>query len=108
MQNNAFTPFGPTYLVGLDPVQLLATNNLSPTSYRMRNTSGSANTFSWYPALASGYKPSGLTATAPTAGTPAQNTITMLGTSVEVFQLPGNCWIVASAASIEVTVGEGI
>src|ERR1041385_265225 len=101
MQNNAFTPFGPTYLVGLDPVQLLGSNGLCPTSVRIRNTSGSANTFSWWPALASGLKPSGLSASAPSAGVPAANTMTMLGTSVEVFQLPGNCWIVASAASLE-------
>lgn len=108
MQNNAFTPFGPTYLVGLSPVQVLATNGLCPTAYRIRNTSGSANVFSWYPALASGQTPAGISATAPTAGVPSPNTITMLGTSVEVFQIPGNAWFVASAASLEITPGEGI
>jgi len=108
MQNNAFTPFGPTYLVSTTPVQVLSTNNLCPTAYRVRNTSGSANTFSWYPPLASGQAPAGFTASSTAAGTPAVNTITMLGTSVEVFQIPGNAWFVASAASLEVTPGEGI
>lgn len=106
MQNNAFTPFGPTYAVSSTaPVQVLATNNLGPTSYRIRNTNSSANYISWSPALPSGMAPT-FACTSPVAGTPSVNTVGMIGSSIEVFQLPSNCWFIATAA-FEVTPGEG-
>ena len=107
MQNNAFTPFGPTYLIGTAaPVQVITNNGLSPTSYRIRNTSASANYIAWYPPLASGNAPI-FGAVQPTAGVPSQNTIGMLGASIEVFELPGNCWFIGNASGFEVTPGEG-
>lgn len=109
MQNNAFTPFGPTYLVGTTtPTQALASNNLTPTAYRVRNTSSSANYLAWSPVLLSGNVPTSMQPVAPAAGSPSINTVGMIGASVEVFQLPGNCWFIGGAAGFEVTPGEGI
>lgn len=108
MQNNAFTPFGPTYLVDSStPVQVKSSANApAPTSYRIRNTNTSSNFFAWAPALPSGSTPT-FGAAAPTLGTPAVNTIGMIGSSVEVFQLPGNCWFIGNLANLEITPGEG-
>lgn len=108
MQNNAFTPFGPTYLVDTGaPVQVKSGSGApAPTSYRIRNTSSSANYFAWAPALPSGSVPL-FGAAAPTAGNPAVNIMGMIGASVEVFQLPANCWFIANLTALEITPGEG-
>lgn len=108
MQDTAFTPTGPTYLIGTAfPVQALSSNNAAPTSYRIRNTSTNTNYISWWPPLASGNSPV-FASTAPVAGTPAVNTIGMIGTSVEVLSLPSNCWFIGNASGFEVTPGEGL
>ena len=108
MQNNAFQPFGPTYLITGGPVQVLTVNNQQATSYRIRNITVTNAYIAWSPALPSGNIPS-ITSISPTAGIPVLNTVGMVATSVEVFCLPQNAWFRSSAAgTFEVTPGEGI
>ena len=109
MYNSPFTPFGPTYLVGTSPVQVASSNNDNPTSYRIRNTSASAQYISWYPQQPGNPTPT-ITVTAPTAGNPSASTLGFLPTSVEVIGgIPPNAWFEADAAgAFEVTAGEGL
>ena len=47
--------------------------------------------------------------TAPTAGVPSANTLSIPANGVGVFAgIPPNAWFIASAASVEITPGEGI
>ena len=109
MYDSAFTPFGPTYLVGTSEVQVSATNNERPTAYRIRNLSASQQWFTWAYDAPGSPTPS-ITVTAPTAGNPSTNTFGMAPNSVEVFGgLPKNAWFKASAAAaFEITAGEGL
>jgi hypothetical protein len=109
MYNSPFTPFGPTYLVGTSPVQVASTNNDNPTSYRVRNTSASAQYLAWY-APSPGNPTPTITVVAPTAGSPKRQTLGFLPNSVEVFGgIPANAWFQADAAgAFEVTPGEGL
>jgi hypothetical protein len=96
---NAFTPNGPTVLVAASAVQISA---IGSNSYRVRNLSASAQYFTH------GAASSVTSVGAPTAGVPSQNTIGMLGSSVETFSnlLP---WMIASSATgFEVTAGDGV
>jgi hypothetical protein len=106
--NNAFSPFGPTVLVGTSSVQVKSNNNLSPTSYRVRNLLETTQYFAWS-APQPGDAVQSITVTAPTAGNP-QNSIGMLPSSVEVFGgLPANAWFEADAVgAFEITPGEGL
>ncbi len=112
MQDNAFTPFGPTYAVTGSAVQVLASVNIGQsTSYRVRNLSSAAAYFVWSPALSptSTVAPSTITGTAPVINSPQANTIGMLATSVETFCLPSRAWFLALAGgTFEVTPGEGL
>jgi hypothetical protein len=52
---------------------------------------------------------SGVVSVVPAAGTPAANTIGMLGNSVETFSLDSTQWFIASAANaFEFTPGDGL
>ncbi len=106
MQNNAFQPYGPTYLVtALSPIQAPATNGLQATSYRIRNVAGAAAYITWSP---NNPNTPNISAVAPTTGNPSANTLGMLATSIEVFVIPDKAWFLASAGTFEVTPGEGI
>lgn len=107
MNDQAFTPGGPTIVVSTAPVQALGTSDPTQrTSYRIRCLV--TGYITWSPVLASAQPPTSLTATAP-SGTPSENTIGMGAGQTEVFCLPRNAWFAASAATaFEVTPGEGI
>jgi hypothetical protein len=109
MYNSPFTPFGPTYLVGVTTIQVASNNNDNATSYRIRNTSASAQYLSWV-APVPGNERQLTTVTAPTAGNPSYSTLGFLPNSVEVIGgLPPNAWFKASAAgAFEITPGEGL
>ena len=98
-----FKPIGSTTLVGVTPVQLNSQGNNSGgmVSVRIRNLLGTAQYFSWGTSAS-------VSVTVPTAGVPSPNTIGMLQTSVETFELPPNAWVVANAAAaFEMTPGQG-
>lgn len=107
--NSAFSPFGPTYVVGQSPVQVNATQNMNTTSYRIRNLQTTQQYISWQSAPPNGGIPV-MTVVAPVQGTPQPQTLGLLGTSVEVFSnLPPNAFFCSTgAANFEVTPGEGI
>jgi len=109
MYNSPFTPFGPTYLVGTSVVQVSSKNNDNPTSYRIRNTSASAQYISWIAPPPDNATPT-ITVTAPTAGNPSAATLGFLPSSVEVIGgIPPNAWFKANAVgAFEVTAGEGL
>jgi len=105
--DSAFAPFGPTYLVGLTAVQVKSSNNVYPSGYRIINLTGSLIRVGWQP-----QEPSDATvtpaATTPTA-TGTANVLTLPANGVGVFSgIPPNAWFIASAASVEITPGEGI
>lgn len=108
MYNSAFAPFGATYLVGTSPVQVITNNNMYPTGYRIVNLTENLVRVSWQP-----QEPNNATVTpvvtAPTAGVPSANTLAIPANGVAVFSsIPPNAWFIASAASVEITPGEGI
>ena len=108
MQDNAFTPFGPTYRVSGTPVQVLTTNNQNPTAYRVRNVLAAVSFLTWAPPLPSGNAPT-ISSAAPVIGVPSVNTVGMVASSVEVFCLPPKAWFSSgSGDAFEVTPGEGI
>ena len=108
MQDNAFTPFGPTYRVSGTPVQCLTTNNQNATSYRVRNALAAVSFFSWAPPLANGNAPTISTVTPVVGSAPVSNTVGMVASTVEVFCLPPNAWFASgSGDAFEVTPGEG-
>lgn len=108
MNNSAFAPFGPSYLVGTSAVQVLSTNNAGCTSYRVRSMLSTTQYISWAPAGVPGSTPT-ITVTAPGA-TPSAYTLGILPGTVEVFgNLPPNGWFKAdAAAAFELTPGEGL
>jgi hypothetical protein len=108
MYNSAFSPFGPTYLVGLTAVQVKSSNNFYPTGYRIVNLTSSLIRVSWQPQEPNDASVTPVV-TAPSAGVPSANTLTIPANGVAVFAgIPPNAWFIASAASVEITPGEGI
>lgn len=106
--NSAFGPFGATYLVGTTPVQVVSSNNVNPSGYRIVNTTSSLIHVAWAPQEPSNASVTPV-CTAPTAGNPSFNTLAIPANAVGVFSsIPPNAWFVASAASVEITPGEGI
>jgi hypothetical protein len=105
----AFAPSGPTVLVDTTARQVVSTNSVPTTAYRIRNLGAAQAYFTWAtPNNASGGTPTGLSATAPVAGTVAPNVIGMLPASVETFTFPSNAWFQAGVGfTFEVTPGEG-
>jgi hypothetical protein len=108
MNNSAFAPFGPTYLVGTSAVQVLSTNNNGSTSYRVRSLLATTQYLSWAPAGAANAAPT-ITVTAPGAS-PSAYTLGITPGTVEVFgNLPPNGFFKADiAAAFEITPGEGL
>lgn len=111
MQNNAFTPRGPTYAIDNSAASQCLTTDATPaTSYRIRNTTA-ANAVSY---IAWAQSAAAVTVTAPVVGTPQGGVggggiLGMIGTSVEVFVLPPNVFFKAAVGgTFEVTPGEGI
>ena len=106
MYDGAFMPKGPTVLVGVNAVQAPNTDGTSPTSCRVRNILSTAQYLTWAPRTNS--VPT-ITATAPSASTPAVNTMGFAAGSTETVIFPPNCWFKAdAAAAFEVTPGEGV
>lgn len=108
--NSAFSPFGPTYLVGSSAaVQVKTTNNVYPSGYRFVNITSSLIRVSWQP-----QEPFDATSTpvvtAPTLTVPSANTIAIPANGVAVLAgIPPNAWFLSSAASsVEITPGEGL
>jgi hypothetical protein len=105
--NSAFSPFGPTYLVGLSAVQVKSSNNVYPSGYRIVNLTASLIRVGWLPQEPSDASVTPV-ATTPTASGTA-NVLTLPANAVGVFSgIPPNAWFIASAASVEITPGEGI
>jgi len=105
--NSAFSPFGSTYLVGTSAIQVKSSNNVYPSSYRIINLTASLIRVGWAP-----QEPSDATVT-PVATTPTaagiSSVLTLPANGVGVFSgIPPNAWFIASAASVEITPGEGI
>ena len=107
--DSAFSPFGQTHLVGTTSVQIKATNNDNPTSYRIRNLKTTDQYFSWAPPEPGDAAVTCVTPAAPTNGAPVTNTLGMAGTSTIVISgIPANAWFLSNvAAGFEVTSGEG-
>lgn len=105
----AFAPSGPTVLVDTTARQVISTNGVPTTAYRVRNMGVAQAYFTWAtPNVSSGVAPTGLSATAPVAGTVAPNVVGMLPQSVETFTFPSNAWFQAGVGfTFEVTPGEG-
>ena len=108
MNNSAFAPFGPTYLIGTTAVQVLSTNNNGSTSYRVRSLLATTQYLSWAPAGVANAAPT-ITVTAPGAS-PSPYTLGITPGTVEVFgNLPPNGFFKADiAAAFEITPGEGL
>jgi len=107
--DSAFSPFGPTHLVGTSSVQIKATNNDNPTSYRIRNLKTTDQYFSWAPPAPGDVAVTCVTPAAPSAGSPVTNTLGMAGsTTIVISGIPANAWFLSNiAAGFEVTAGEG-
>jgi hypothetical protein len=108
--NSAFSPFGPTYLVGTSSVQVKTNNNNYPSSYRVKNLLTTNAYLAWLPQEPNDAAVTVSTATAPSAGVPSVNTLGLLPNSVEIFSgIPPNAWFIGSAAgAFEITPGEGL
>ena len=62
--DSAFSPFGPTYKIGTSAIQVKASNNFYPTSYRIYNITAGIVRVGWAP-----QEPNDATVT-PSAATP--------------------------------------
>lgn len=113
MHNSAFTPLGPTFFVDSTAPVFIGRPvlNISCTSYRIRNLTAASGYISWMPRNATNTTPATFTSAAPTANTPATNTIgfpsSAVGEAIGTFSLPSECWFIASAGTFEITPGEG-
>ena len=99
MSISAFTPTGPTVLVGTSAVQVTPTGAGNVT-YRVRNINALLEYLTW------GATSSITSQGAPSSGTPSAATIGMNTGGVEYFTLPAGSYFIASAAaSFEITPG---
>ena len=105
--DSAFSPFGPTYKIGTSAIQVKASNNFYPTSYRIMNVTSSIVRVGWAPQEPNDATVTPVVATPTATGTPYVMSIPANG--VAVFSgIPPNAWFIASAAtSLEITPGEG-
>lgn len=101
-----FKPIGNTVLVGVTAVQIQTPGNYpgGGVTVRVRNTNGAAAYLSW---AASSAAATALAPAAPTAGPGVPNTIGMAPGAVEYLEIPAGMWFIGSAASFEVTPGQG-
>jgi hypothetical protein len=101
--DTTFKPLGPTTLVVNAAVQLPNSQASGSGAYmfRVRNLAAAVQYFTWG-------STSSVTSLTPAAGAPAPNTIGMIPTSVETFEIPGGSWVIASSATgFEFTPGIG-
>lgn len=103
--DTAFQPKFPTALVGTSAVQVIppGTGPSGMVSFRCCNTAATVNRIGW------GTTSAGTSAAAPTGAAPANtaNSINIaIGGSV-TLELPASVFLIASAASVEVTPGQG-
>ena len=105
--DSAFSPFGPTYQVGTSAIQVKASNNTYPTSYRIMNITSGIVRFAWAPQEPSDATVTPVATTPTTAGIPYVMSIPANG--VAVFSgIPPNAWFISNTAtSLEITPGEG-
>jgi len=100
--DTVFKPLGPTVLIVASAVQVTPAAS-GQMSYRVRNLTavGTGQYFTWGPT-------SSVSSTSPSAGTPAANTIGMVGGGVETFDIPpGMFFIASSVTGFEFTPGIG-
>lgn len=105
--DSAFSPFGPTYLVSTSAVQVKATNNFYPTSYRIYNITSGIVRFAWAPQEPNDATVTPVVTTPVATGTPYVMSIP--ANTVQVFSgIPPNAWFISgTASSLEITPGEG-
>lgn len=95
----AFSPQGPTYLIGRTAVQCVG----MVSAYRVRNLQNTQQYLTW--GTSDAVEPAG----APTDGAPSEDTIGMDGNRTEIFSLPSNIWFITDRDdSFEITPGEGM
>jgi hypothetical protein len=105
--DSAFSPFGPTYKIGTSAIQVKASNNFYPTSYRIYNITAGIVRVGWAP-----QEPNDATVT-PSAATPTATGVSYVmsipASTVAVFSgIPPNAWFISNTAdSLEITPGEG-
>lgn len=99
--DTVFKPLGPTVLIGLTAVQVVASGTGSNySSIRVRNLGTVVQYFTW-----GGANVASLT---PSAGVPAANTIGMAAGATETFDIPPALFFIANAAAaFEMTPGQG-
>jgi site-specific recombinase XerC len=100
--DTVFCPLGPTTLVANTAVTIQKSQGAGSYSYRVRNLSSSQQWFTWGGT-------SSVASLTPAAGVPAPNTIGMLPTSVETFEITGATvyFIASSSTGFEFTPGQG-
>jgi hypothetical protein len=102
--DTVFKPTSPTVLVTNTAIQVMTQNAGGVYMFRVINLSTSIQRFSWGRTAAAATALGGATPTA--AGAP--NTITMLGGTVETFEIPCDSFFIASSATgFEFTPGQG-
>ncbi len=102
--DTVFKPTGPTVLVTNTAIQVITQNAGGVYMFRVLNLATAIQRFSWGRTAAAA---TALNGAAPTAtGTP--NTITMLGGTVETFEIPCDSFFIAgSATGFEFSPGQG-
>lgn len=103
--DTAFQPKGPTVLVGTSAAQVTppGTGPGGMVSFRCCNTAATINRIGWGDTQA---KASAAAPTGTTQATSANSINIAIGGTV-TLELPATIWLVASAASVEVTPGQG-
>lgn len=103
--DTAFQPKGSTVLLGVSAAQIITpgTGPLGMVSFRCCNTAATVNRLGWGDTAAKA------SAAAPTGTTPATaaNSINIAIGGTVTLELPSSIFLIASAASIEVTPGQG-
>ncbi|HUP07658.1 MAG TPA: hypothetical protein VMU47_10935 [Caldimonas sp.] len=111
-----FSPFQPqskcSVVDNSAAVQVQAPSTAGSIQYRIRNRSSSEAYLAWAaPQGGGGATQPTMPSVAPIVGTPQTGVIGMLGSSVETFTLPPNCYfqaITAGGATFEIIAGEGV
>jgi hypothetical protein len=105
--DSAFSPFGPTYLVGTSGVQVKALSNFNPTSYRIYNITGGIVRVGWAPQEPFDTSVTPTVTTPVATGTPY--VLSIPANTVQVFSgIPPNAWFISNTdSSLEITPGEG-
>ena len=108
MYDGAFTPKGPTVLVGTTVVPVPTNDGTPATSYRVRALLTTQQYLAWSPPRSDGTAPT-INLVTPVANVPSVNTMGFAGLATETVVLPQGCYMKADAVgAFEVTPGEGI